>query len=175
MGRFSVDTSLAYQPDFVASSPRRSRKSERLLLLLFLFSLPFLCPMGVCSLLNAFARLACALPRGPPLCRRTLGLHRHALDLVGQLAARLYVFQSLVVPCAFRFRRRSFPLVLARDALFALARTVVDSRRDRRPHAQRLLRQRHAPRGPSSRSAPPLFPRLSPERFRRAQFHPAHS
>ncbi len=44
MGRFSVDTSLAYQPDFVASSPRRSRKSERLLLLLFLFSLPFLNP-----------------------------------------------------------------------------------------------------------------------------------
>src|SRR5229473_1538415 len=44
MGRFSVDTSLAYQPDFVASSSRRSHKSERLLLLLWIFSLPFLNP-----------------------------------------------------------------------------------------------------------------------------------
>jgi hypothetical protein len=41
---FSAGTSLAEQPDLSASPARRSRKSERLLLLLWLFSLPFLNP-----------------------------------------------------------------------------------------------------------------------------------
>src|SRR5260370_31775351 len=42
--RFSAGASLADQPDFSVSPARHSRRSERLLLLLFLFSLPFLNP-----------------------------------------------------------------------------------------------------------------------------------
>src|SRR5258708_9366212 len=42
--RFSAGASLVDQPDFSASLAPCSRKSERLLLLLFLFSLPFLNP-----------------------------------------------------------------------------------------------------------------------------------
>src|SRR5712692_5105896 len=57
--------------------------------------------------------LASVLPLGAPICRRTLGASCHALHLVGQLAPRLHVFQSLVVPRAFLFRRGSFSLVLA--------------------------------------------------------------
>src|SRR5712664_408527 len=44
MGRFSVGTSLADQSDFSASPTRGSRKSERLLLLFWILSLPFLNP-----------------------------------------------------------------------------------------------------------------------------------
>src|SRR5882762_574559 len=44
MGRFSAGTSFVDQQDFNESPARRTRKSERLLLLLFLFSLPFLNP-----------------------------------------------------------------------------------------------------------------------------------
>src|SRR6267378_8046491 len=44
IGRLSTDTSLADQSNFTPSPARRSRNSERLLLLLFLFSLPFLNP-----------------------------------------------------------------------------------------------------------------------------------
>src|SRR6266436_3882583 len=42
--KVSAGTSLADQPDFIAPPAHRSRRSERLLLLLFLFSLPFLNP-----------------------------------------------------------------------------------------------------------------------------------
>src|SRR6266851_4545134 len=44
IGRLSTDTSLVDQPNFTPSPARRSRKSQRLLLLFFLFSLPFLNP-----------------------------------------------------------------------------------------------------------------------------------
>jgi hypothetical protein len=44
IGEFSAGTSLADQPDISASPARRSPKSERLLLLLWIFSLPFLNP-----------------------------------------------------------------------------------------------------------------------------------
>src|SRR6266851_2557744 len=44
IGRLSAGTSFVDQPNFSPSPARRSRNSERLLLLLFLFSLPFLNP-----------------------------------------------------------------------------------------------------------------------------------
>jgi hypothetical protein len=89
-------------------------------------------------------------------------LARQHRRLVGQLATRLHVFQSLVVPRTFLFRRGSFSLVLAPDALLTLRRAVADSRLDHRPHAQRVLSQRHGPRRSRCRSPPPIPRRFPP-------------
>jgi len=60
-----------------------------------------------------FSRLATRFPSRTPIRPRALGAPRHHRHLVGQLAGRLHVLQSFLVARAFRFRRRSLPLVLA--------------------------------------------------------------
>src|SRR6266852_2751215 len=53
---------------------------------------------------------------GPPICRRFVGFPRYHFHLVGQLASRVYVFQSVLVARAFRICRFAVCVLLAPHA-----------------------------------------------------------
>src|SRR5712671_1755582 len=50
---------------------------------------------------------------GPPVCRRFVGFPRHCFHLVGQLASRVHVFQSVLVARALGVCRFAVCFLLA--------------------------------------------------------------
>ena len=111
------------------------------------FSAPYRFAMASGNRGIRIPRLAAGDAHRGEICWRAMGVSRDGGDLVGEFAARVYVFQSVVVACAFCVRGGAVPLVLARNARRAEHDAVDSARRDRRADAQRLLSECDGARG----------------------------